>query len=127
MSVPRPIYVLMLFLIVSLLGAVSPTGAQVGKDNQSFNNKQLQRLFSGSTLQVDGLPCQEPPSSAMEIGEWDFTLNKDGSIEVKFTCNAGYPEQIRSSGKWRVEGNKFCLEDQNGIISEFSVKTNDKC
>ena len=58
MSVPRPIYVLMLFLIVSLLGAASPTGAQVGKDNQSFNNKQLHRLFSGSVVHASGDECR---------------------------------------------------------------------
>jgi hypothetical protein len=107
----------MFFLIVGLLGAVSPTGAQVGKDNQSLNNKQLHRLFSGSVVKASGDECR---SGGGGVVDWDFDLKEDGRLEVIFTCIANYPFEERSSGKWRIEANKLCMEDPDGLISRYA-------
>ena len=53
-SVPRPIYVLMLFLTAGLLAAASPARAERAKN---FNDAQLKLLFSGTEVAGEG-SCQ---------------------------------------------------------------------
>ena len=57
------------------------------------------------------------------LGEWDFNLKEDGRLEVIFTCPPSHPLEKRSSGKWRIEANKLCMEDLDGLISYYVLYT----
>ena len=84
MSIPRPIYVLMLFLIAGLLAAASPARAERAKN---YSNEQLKLLFSGTKVEATGEAlCRTFPAPG------DLSLKFKFATDGTFLSQIGDPE-----------------------------------
>ena len=131
MSVPRQIQLSTRLISAFMLGVAVLLCPKAPFAAEGLTNEQLHRLFSGSVVHASGGACQTMSGGMEGQGKWDFDLKEDGRLEVIFTCvssllassvtvPSSYPFEERSSGKWRIEANKLCMEDPDGLISRYT-------
>ena len=104
MRVPRPIYVLTLFLTAGLLLAATPAEAKRAKD---FNDAQIKLLFSGAEAETNTGGC----TAGYDGGEGflNFAFSPKGTFTANYQCETtqGVSETEADTGKWWVEDDQF--------------------
>ena len=113
-----------LFAVVMVFHAGTSLAA-----TETLNQKQLQLLFTGSSLHATGgLECQVGVQVWRGGGLWDFRLKENGEFKLVFECHAGgYTDTEESTGRWWIDGDRLCMEEKGSIFSRFSEKSPDNC
>ena len=116
MRVPRPIYVLTLFLTAGLLLAATPAEAKRAKD---FNDAQIKLLFSGAEAETNTGGC----TAGYDAGEGflNFAFSPKGTFTANYQCETtqGVSETEADTGKWWVEDDQFCMKFNSTTIKSL--------
>jgi len=108
------------FLLVTaaVIAAAMPAKAAQG----TYTDAQLQLLFSGSKVEGNiHRECLEntDPSFVTSL-DWEFEFNADGTLSIRYICEATYQPLDRSeTGTWRVQNNELCVDSESDIFSRF--------
>lgn len=109
---------LVAFYIVAILVAV---GGSAKAAQGTYSDAQLQLLFSGSEVNGNvNRACLENPEPSRVISvDWNFVFNADGTLSIRYICQATYQPVDRSdTGTWRVQNNELCVDSESDIFSD---------